>query len=98
VIRAEQVGHWRPDEALVIDLVEDADGRQCAEQAVQAASMGADARRDLVGGYRLIADEIREPELGGHVDGLRDPVPVHQPHQGSRGRLDWLGHRVYLRG
>jgi hypothetical protein len=59
--------------------------------------MGAAAGRDLVGGYRLIA-EIREPELGSHGDGLRDPVPVHQPHEASRGRLDRLGHRVYLRG
>jgi hypothetical protein len=63
------------DEALVIGLTEDPDpdGRQRAEQTVQAAGMGADAGRDLVGGYRLIADRIREPELGGHVDGLRKP-------------------------
>jgi hypothetical protein len=35
--------------------------------------MGADATRDLVGGYRLIADEIREAGLGGHVDWLARP-------------------------
>ena len=60
--------------------------------------MGTDAGRDLVGGYRLTADEIREPELGGYVDGLRDLVPVGQAHEGSRRSLDGLGHRVYLRG
>jgi hypothetical protein len=60
--------------------------------------MGADAGRDLVGGYRLIADEVREPEHGGHMDGLRDLVPVGQSHQGGRGSLDGLGHQAYLRG
>jgi hypothetical protein len=69
-----------------------------AQQAVQAAGMGADAGRDLVGGYRLTADEVREPELGGYVDGLRDLVPVGQAHEGGRGSLGGLGHRVYLHG
>jgi hypothetical protein len=38
--------------------------------------MGADTRRNLVSGHRLAADEIRESELGGYMDSLRDLVPV----------------------
>jgi hypothetical protein len=42
--------------------------------------MGADAGRDFVGGYWLIANEVRELQHGGHMDGLRDLVPVRQSH------------------
>ena len=38
--------------------------------------MDTDAGRDLVGGYRLTADEIREPEFGGYVDGCETWYPL----------------------
>jgi hypothetical protein len=57
--------------------------------AVQAADMGADATHVLVGGYRLIAG-------GGATAATwmacETPIPVREPHEGGRARLDWLQH------
>jgi hypothetical protein len=60
--------------------------------------MGGDTWRNILDGYRLIADDISDLELSGNVDSLRDLITVGQSQECDGGIVDGLGHGVHLRG
>ena len=69
-------------EATAFVLVEDADGRECAEQPIERAGVGVRRGRELVTRPRAVGEEVGDAERRRDVNRLAHLEPDDQATEG----------------
>ena len=75
---AEALTDRREPEPPVIRLRQHVFGGEAPQHPRQRRRLGADRSGDVGSGLRSIAQDVDDPEPGGHIEQLGDDVPVEQ--------------------